>query len=785
MMEGHTLKVLEYDKVVNALAEHTACSLGRERALALVPQTDVDWIERMQSETSEARGILLSNGSIPLGGITDIRPSIYKAELGSMLTPVELLSVAHTLGSGRRLRGFLVKRKDEFPLLGEIASRMSTFDDIERNVAQSINQGGEILDSASPALARVRSDIKSKHSKIMERLNSIVQSAQYKTALQDPVITQRSERYCVPVKIEYRAQVKGIVHDSSTSGATVFVEPEQIVELGNDLKHLASKEYEEVEKVLIKLSREVAASAQNALSTLEVIGHLDFVTAKAKLSLAMNATEPILNKNGWMRLVQARHPLLHGDVVPIDIELGRRFKALLITGPNTGGKTVTLKTVGLLTLMAQSGMHVSAGVGTEAAVFDQVFADIGDEQSIEQSLSTFSAHVRNIVDVVRGIRPNSLVLFDELGAGTDPAEGAALAKAILEHLLDKGTRMIATTHYGELKEFAFAREGIQNSSVEFDPETLRPTYRLMMGVPGSSNAFAIASRLGMPDDIIKQAEDALSGRENGTDEIIRRIEENQRAAMEDRHQAKKSYNEAESLRLRYEEEIRKLQAARARAEDEVRIQGKQVIERYTKKLEKSLSELSKISREGSRSEQIKKDARESIEKVRDELIIQPEPEEDLPVEGVVFKKGDNVRIANLNQEGVLVDDIRDGEALVMIGVMRVNVPEASLRPSRGSKKEEHAPEPTGMSVTLTKAANISGEINLIGQRAEQALYKLEKYLDEAQGAGLSQVRIIHGKGTGALKLAVWQFLKGHPAVESYRLGEQAEGGAGATIVALI
>lgn len=782
-MEAHALKVLEFDKIINKLAEHAACSLGRERALALVPQMDIEWIKRMQAETSEVRGILLSHGNIPLGGIMDIRPLIHKADLEAMLTPVELLNVAQTLGAGRRLRGFLVKRKDEFPLIGEIASRMAIFEDFEKSVAQSISQGGEVLDSASPTLARVRSELKSKHSRIMEKLNSIIQSSQYRTALQDPVITQRGDRYCVPVKIEYRSQVRGIVHDASTSGATVFVEPEQIVELGNDLKQLAVRENEEIEKVLIKLSRNVAAVAQDALLTIEVIAHIDFVTAKSSLSLAMNATEPILNQEGWMRFVQARHPLLQGDVVPIDIELGRRYKALLITGPNTGGKTVTLKTVGLLTLMAQSGMHVSAGVGTEVAVFDQIFADIGDEQSIEQSLSTFSSHIRNIVQVIKGIRRNSLVLFDEIGAGTDPAEGAALAKAILEFLMDKGARLIATTHYGELKEFAFTRDGIRNSSVEFDPETLRPTYRLMMGVPGSSNAFAIASRLGMPEYVIKSAENALSGRQDGTDEIIRRIEESQREAMEDRHQAKKSFDEVETLRKRYEDEVRKLQAARTRVEDEVRIQGKQVIDRYTRKLERSLNELSKISREGKRSERIKAEAKEAIEKARDELIMQPEHEEDLPVEGVVFKKGDAVRIANLNQEGVLAEDIKDDEALVVIGAMRVSVPAASLRPGRG-KKEERPVEPIGVNVTVTRAANISSEINLIAQRAEQAIYNLEKYLDEAEAAGLNQVRIIHGKGTGALKLAVWQYLKDHPSVESYRLGEQAEGGSGATIVIL-
>ncbi len=788
-MEKHTLKVLEFEKILNILADHAACSLGQERALALVPQVDLEWIQRMQAETSEAREVLQSHGSMPLGGISDVRPLISKAELGAMLNPTELLDVAQTLGAGRRLRAFLLKQKETLPLLGEIAGKIGVFEKIEQSISQSISVNGEVLDSASATLARIRSDLKIKHSRIMERLNSIIQSSQYRTAIQEPVITQRSDRYCIPVKVEYRSQVRGIVHDASASGATVFIEPEQVVELGNDLKQLAAKEREEVERILVQLSQMIGKEAQEALGTIEVLGHIDFVTAKASLSLEQNATEPILNRNGWLRFVQARHPLLSGDVVPIDVELGRRFHVLLITGPNTGGKTVTLKTIGLLTLMAQSGLHIPAGVGTEVAVFDQVFADIGDEQSIEQSLSTFSSHVRNIVRVVKSIQPNALVLFDELGAGTDPAEGAALAKSILEYLLSQGARTVATTHYGELKEFAFTHDGIQNASVEFDPETLRPTYRLMVGVPGSSNAFAIAQRLGMPEHIIKKAEEAMAGRRDGTDEIIRKIEESHRAAQEERREAKKDAMEAEALRKHYEEQLKKLESARARVEDEVRSKGKQVIDKYTKRLERSLAELTKVTREGKRSERIKREVRESIEKIHEEVVLDTEPEiEELPVEeGHVFRKGDPVRIVTFNQDGVLVSEVKDSEATVMIGAMRINVPVSSLRPlPKGvkPKKEARSPEPTGMSVTLTKAINVSPELKLIGERAEQALHNLEKYLDEAHAAGLTKVRIIHGKGTGALKNAVWQFLKDHPAVESYRLGEQAEGGSGATVVTL-
>lgn len=782
-MERHTLKVLEFDKVVNMLAEHAACSLGRERALALVPQTDIEWIKRMQSETTEARSILYSHGNIPLGGIADIRPTLEKAQIGSMLNPDELLSVAHTLGAARRLKSFLIKQKDDCPLLGEVAGNISNFEHIEQRVTHSISSGGEVLDSASLALARVRSESKTKHSRILERLNSMLQSSQNRTAIQEPVITQRDDRYCIPVKVEYRSQIRGIVHDASTSGATVFIEPENIVELGNDLRQLAAREREEVEKVLTELTKEVAASSGDGLATMEVLGHIDFVYAKASLSIALNATEPTLNQTGWMRFVQARHPLLSGDVVPIDVELGRRYSVLLITGPNTGGKTVTLKTIGLITLMAQSGMHVSAGIGTEVAVFNQIFADIGDEQSIEQSLSTFSAHVRNIVNVIKTVRPNALVLFDELGAGTDPAEGAALAKAILEYLLGMGARTVATTHYGELKEFAFTQDSIQNASVEFNTETLRPTYRLMLGVPGSSNAFAIAERLGMPRHVIEKAEQEISGRRAGSDEIIRRIEESHRAALEDRQEARKASMEVETLRRRYEQELEKVQIARSKVEDEVRSHGRQVIDSYTQKLERALEELSKTKNEGAKSEKLKQEVRETIKKVRQEVIVEPEPEEEPVLENVVFKKGDAVRVSTFNQDGTLVSEIENGEATVLIGSMRMTVKADVLRPARNKPKERPA-EATGSAVGMVKAASVSPELKLIAQRAEQALYNLEKYIDEAQTAGLKQVRIIHGKGTGALKIAVWQFLKDYPSVESYRLGEQAEGGAGATIVVL-
>lgn len=782
-MEGHALRVLEFEKIVQMLAQHAACSLGHERALTLAPHTNLKAIQLMQQETTEAKDVLDEFGNIPLGGIVDIRNMVHKATVQAIVLPLELVDIAQTLAAARSLKSFILKHRDDHPLLGQMAQQIVPMEPLERQILQCIGKSGEVLDSASLTLARVRSDLKVTHSRIIDRLNAILQSSKYKTAIQEFVITQREDRYCIPVKVEYRAQLRGIVHDASASGATVFVEPEQVVGLGNDMKQLAAREREEVDKVLRQLGEAVAKVAPEILATVEILGHIDFVTAKAKLSIAQDAVEPALNKNGWVSLIQARHPLLSGYVVPIDVELGRKFKALLITGPNTGGKTVTLKTIGLLSLMAQAGLHIPADDGTEVAVFDDIFADIGDEQSIEQSLSTFSSHIRNIVRVLKAVGPKSLVLFDEIGAGTDPAEGAALARSILEFIMHRDARIVATTHYGELKEFAFAHEGVQNASVEFDLETLRPTYRLMIGVPGSSNAFAIASRLGMPQGIIETAEKSIVGREDGSDEIIRRIEESHREAMESRRIAKAASNEAEILQRRYEEQLRKLEAARAKVEDEVRAHGKKVVERYTQRLEQVISDISQAQNDAKKVERLKQQARALVREVQSDLI-EPSEIEDI-VEtpaGHVFKKGDPVRIANLNQEGMLMSDIQDGQAVVAIGAMKINVQVSSIRPILSKMKSKKAAEAIGTDITLQKAASVSTEVNLIGQRAEQALYNLEKYIDEVLTAGQGEVRIIHGKGTGALRKAVWEYLKTHPAVASFRLGELNEGGAGATVV---
>ncbi len=570
------------------------------------------------------------------------------------------------------------------------------------------------------------------------------------------------------------------MHDSSASGATVFIEPAPVVEMGNDLKELVTKEQHEIEKILTRLSRMVEAAAPDIQVTLGALGWLDFVNAKAKLSCDMQAVEPVLNREGRLDVIRARHPLLKGEVVPIDVELGKNFTALLITGPNTGGKTVTLKTIGLLTLMAQSGLHVPADAGSEFAVFDQIFADIGDEQSIEQSLSTFSSHMTRIVNMIRRLGKNALVLLDEIGAGTDPAEGAALAKAILDNLVQNGARAVATTHYGELKEFAFARDGVENASVEFDVETLQPTYRLMIGVPGSSNAFAIASRLGLPLQLVHSAKEMTRGGE-ASEEIIRKIERTHRAAAEKEQLAERMSRDVEILKTRYEQRLEELEAVRRDLRNQLTDEVERRVREKIEELDSVIEDLKKQQAPAAKKlHEGRRRFKERVEEIHQELEeLAPVYEE--PAESFVLRAGDTVRVTTLDVDGELLKDPSGGDALVQVGSMKLSVPLGVLRPARRAKSRRK--EPTGAEeLTSSRAQTVSPELKLIAQRVEQALENLDKYLDDAYLAGIPSARIIHGKGTGALRKAVWEFLEGHHAVESFRLGEKEEGGAGATLV---
>lgn len=557
MMKERTLRVLEFTKIRDRLASKAMTDMGRERCEALVPSSNMTEIQRMQAETEEATVILQYVGASPLVPFSDVRASLTLAEKGATLSPKALLEVAALMQSARAARKALDTERDNTPILKELAQRLSTLHNIEQDITNAIISEDEIADRASNELMDIRRHLRGANERIKEKLNQMIRSSAFQKYLQDPIVTMRNDRYCLPVKAEYRGSVPGLVHDQSSTGATLFIEPMAAVEMGNELKTWAAKEKQEIERILAALSAEIAPYADQLRETVETLAELDYIFAKGMLSREMNAVSPKLNRNGYINIIRGRHPLIDREkVVPSNLWMGKDFTSLIITGPNTGGKTVTLKTVGLLTLMAQAGLQVPADLGTELAVFEQVFADIGDEQSIEQSLSTFSGHMTTIVSIMHEVTPDDLVLFDELGAGTDPTEGAALAQAILQRLLNIRVRTLATTHYSELKAFALSTKGVENASVEFDVETLRPTYRLSIGVPGKSNAFEISRRLGLPENLIDDAKKLLSSDSVRFEDVIANAEYHRQVAEREREIARQA--SAETVKLRDEaEKLRK------------------------------------------------------------------------------------------------------------------------------------------------------------------------------------------------------------------------------------
>jgi DNA mismatch repair protein MutS2 len=782
-MDAHTLRVLEYQKVLDRLAAHTSNTMGREAALALTPTAFPEIVARRLQETREAKEILDRESGMPLGGIHDVREPIERAAIAARLTPHELLDVAHTIAAARRLKTYLQKRGEDYPLLAEIGGNLPLFPMIEQKVEESIAENAEIRDSATPTLAQVRSQLKVVHGRLMEKLNSLLASEKYRTFIQEPIITLREGRYCIPVKAENRALLGGIVHDASASGATAFVEPAATVELGNQLKELAVKEEQEIARILTRLTAMVETAAPDLRAMVDLLATLDVANAKALLAIEMQASEPRLNRKGVVKLMQARHPLLTGKVVPIDVEIGEKFTTLLITGPNTGGKTVSLKTLGLLTLMAQSGLQAPAAPDSELAIFDQVFADIGDEQDIQQSLSTFSAHLKNIVRIVTTIGDNALVLLDEVGAGTDPAEGAALAKALLDQLRKKNARVIATTHYGELKEYAFSHAGVENAAVEFDPETLGPTYRILLGVPGSSHAFYIAERIGLPSDIVQEARSNLSEREATTSELLQQIEESRKQAFQMEREAVEARREAEALREEYEERVRQISDVQRTVKQQAEEEARTVLRRASEKAENILDELRKMNRGGRKGPTARQRLATLKREVGDELQLpEQEPVEAPPSEGYTFRRGDRVRVTTLGMDGELLEDPRDSVVAVQIGAMRATLPLDVLRPAKSKPEPAKRERSPAAEISMRKALHISPELTIRAMRVDEAAPMLDKYMDDAFAAGLKEARIIHGKGTGALRKFVGDYLKDHPAVASYRLGDETEGGDGATVV---
>jgi DNA mismatch repair protein MutS2 len=817
-MNPHSLRVLEYEAIRERVVELASCALGQERARAMEPSTHEDQVRRLQMETTEAVRLLDMSGGVPLGGIHDIRPAIRAASVEGLLEPPVLLEVADTAAAGRKLKVYLLQRGEPAPTLAELAGRIGEFPLLEGEIYNAISEQAEVRDDASPALSRLRKEVRVARARMMDRLNSVIRGPAYRDMLQDPIITTREGRYCIPVKSEYRVQFGGLVHDQSASGATVFMEPTAVVELGNELRQVEIRERQEVERVLRALTAVVGRFADGLTEAVATLAELDFLFARGRLSHAMDASEPQIDGSGFVGLRRARHPLLTGPVVPIDLDLGRESTVIVITGPNTGGKTVSLKTVGLLALMAQSGLHLPADSGSTMPVFRGVYADIGDEQSIQQSLSTFSGHITNIAQILKEVEvtgPRSLVLLDEVGAGTDPAEGAALAKSILQHLLVKGTRTIGTTHYGELKEFAYSTPGVENASVEFDMETLRPTYRLMVGIPGTSNAFAIAARLGLPEPLVQAARGMIGTDRAVLSDVIQRLTEDQRSTEVDLRKASQAAREVEEKRDQYDRELRQLRADRVDTLQRARTEAAEIVRGARREMDRIQEELRRLEKEARRAAAEPGNAA-GLQRLRDqaqtasgrleeraeavqaraaaEPVAQAPAEPPLQTDARPPAVGDLVWVSGLNQRGTLLS-LTDGKAQVQIGAMRMTVPHETLRrivtprvaAGVGAARGVSAPTGAGSAysdIRVRARASISPEVQLLGMRAEEARSHLDDYVDQACLAGLSPVRIVHGRGTGALKRMVWEYLKEHPNVASFSHPGEEEGGTAVTIAEL-
>lgn len=793
-MDDRTIRILELDKIINKLIGLCACELGKELARELVPSTQPEMVGRMLKETTDAVDFILRRGSPPLGGIHDIRNSLRRAEIGSMLNPVELMRIADTLRAARNLRNYsaiVSPEADETEnYISSLIASITPNKRIEDKINMAIVSEEEIADSASNTLASIRRQIKEQQNSIKDKLNSMIHSSKYQKFMQDSLVTIRGDRYVVPVKAEYRNEISGLVHDSSSSGATIYVEPMAVVEANNNIKQLKIKEQLEIERILQELTMDVCGIIEPLKLNVRLFAELDFAFAKAKLSLDLNCVCPKLNNDMKIIIKKGRHPLLDGKtVVPIDLWVGEGFDTLVVTGPNTGGKTVTLKTVGLFTLMAQSGLHVPASEGTELSIFGSVYADIGDEQSIEQSLSTFSSHMRNIVKILSEVDDRSLVLFDELGAGTDPTEGAALAMAILENLHQRGAVTVATTHYSELKVYALTTDGVENACCEFDVETLRPTYRLLIGVPGKSNAFAISKRLGLQDVILNRAREFLSGEEIRFEDVLMKIEKNRSEAEQERLQAEAYRLEIEGLKKELEEQKQKLAAQKEKLLREAREEARKILLEAKQDVEDIIEDMRMAAKEHDEALQ-NKTAEEVRTRLRSRIgdLESSISENAFPRVGFVkppenLKPGDSVLIINLNQKGTVVTPPdKDGEAIIQAGIMKINVHITNLK-----LVDDQAVEIQKMGagkIGMSKTMHISTQTDIRGMNVEEAIQVLEKFLDDAAIAGLSEVTVVHGKGTGILRSGVQQYLKTNRHVKSFRLGKYGEGESGVTIVTM-
>lgn len=783
-MEKRVLKTLEYDKILAMLKERASCCISRELVDTMEPSGDFDTVERELKLTAEAETLFYKTGRSPVDDFPDMRHCLERMHAALFLSTGELLGIASCLKAARIAKDILAKEVGEESYLYNLAGLLITHRSAEEEINRCIINEDEIFDGASPALARIRRAMRLANEKVREKLNSMIRSTAYQKYLQEPIITIRNGRFVIPVKQEYRQQVPGLIHDQSSSGATLFIEPSAVVELGNEYKKLLAEEADEIERILTELTAMLAPYADEIREDLNIMGQIDLVFAKAKLSRELNAVMPRLNRNNYVRIVRGRHPLIPADrVVPIDIWIGRDYRSLIITGPNTGGKTVTLKIVGLFALMVQSGIFVPANEGSEFPVFEHIYADIGDEQSIEQSLSTFSSHMKNIVGILDKADENSLVLLDELGAGTDPIEGAALAMSILEELNDRHCICVSTTHYSEIKAFAMTHEGMENASMEFDIDRLCPTYRLYIGIPGKSNAFEISSRLGLPNSIIDKAKGFLKGEDVRFEDIISSAQSQHRIAEEERKMAEEARAELEKLRADAERERKKLDEDRNRLQAKAKEDAKRIVADTKREMEKLIVEIRSIKDiDRSAADRVIQAARDTL-RATETAVNEKETikKEDNTKPPKTVRAGDTVNIVTLDQKAtVLSAPDSKGEVMVQAGVMKLNVKLKDIR----LIEEKKAAAPTSGKVGLGVGKQVGLELDVRGMLVDEANIMVDRYLDDAYNAGLSEVNIIHGKGTGALRAGVQAFLKRHPLVKGYRMGSYGEGDAGVTVVTL-
>ncbi|WP_210023525.1 MULTISPECIES: endonuclease MutS2 [unclassified Paenibacillus] len=782
------LSTLDFHSVLQRCSQHASTSLGQERVLSLEPSGLFGEVKRRLQATDEAVNVDRLKGGAPFGGIRDIRGSIHRARIGGMLNPAELLDVLLTSQGGRRLKKFLEALHEDYaiPMLIELMEPMTDHKAMEDKIRECIDENAHVVDSATPELARVRQELRSSESKARERLEQMVRTPSIQKMLQENLVTMRNDRYVIPVKQEYRGHFGGMIHDQSASGATLFIEPEAVVQMNNRVRELKLREEAEIEKILRLLSALIGEAADPILVNVEVLTELDFIFAKAGLAREMKATLPILNDRGFIKLKRGRHPLIPAEsVVPIDLELGNRYSAIIVTGPNTGGKTVSIKTIGLLSLMAMSGLFVPAEEGSQLCVFDAIYADIGDEQSIEQNLSTFSSHMTNIIRILKEMTPKSLVLLDELGAGTDPAEGSALAISILDYIHRMGCRIVATTHYSELKAYAFDRQGVINASMEFDVQTLRPTYRLLVGVPGRSNAFAIAERLGLAKPIIDHARGQVGEEEQRVESMIATLEQNRLQTEAERVTAEQLRREVEAQREQLANERRRFEEQRDKLLERAELEAQEAVAKTRREADEVIVELRRLQREEGAGV---KDHKLSELKRR---LNEAAPELKAKQSAKAPKKkpdqigpGDEVIVTSLGQRGHVAEIVNALEANVQLGILKMKVKQADLQLVKQASAQPKAPPKATSSLKRTREDNAKMELDLRGANVEEAIIEVDRFLDESYLANFGQVYIIHGKGTGVLRTGIQEFLRKHKHVKSYRMGAYNEGGAGVTVAEL-